>query len=119
MDTVRLNNYTSLFLIVLILEVSHQQKEQVAVAGVSTNINILCNLDRDEEAPFWFINNTAYELFSIPFDFPYIPTVNSFSQLTIPVVVLELDNTLFQCASYEDNGSVNHGKAELLSVMTC
>ena len=101
---------------------SHQQTtrdQMTAVAGVSTNINIQCNLNRREEAPFWFINNTVYELLNIPLDFPYIPIVNSFSQLTIPVVVLELDNTHFQCASYEEDGSVRHGIDVLLLVRPC
>ena len=89
---------------------------QVAVEGISININIPCNLGRGEGAPFWFINNTAYELFSIPLNFPYIPTVNSFSQLTIPMVVLELDNTLFQCAIIDESGSLLQGMAVLLRV---
>ena len=77
---------------------------QTAVAGVSTNINIPCALGREEEAPFWYINDTVYELFNIPVDFRYIPVVNSYNQLTIPVVVEELSGTLFQCAIYEPSG---------------
>ena len=74
---------------------------QTAVAKISTNINIPCALGREEQAPFWYINDTAYELFSIPLDFLYIPVVNSYTQLTIPVVVQELSGTLFQCAIFE------------------
>ena len=79
---------------------------QTAVAGLSTNINIPCALGREEEAPFWYINDTTYELFSIPLDFRYIPVVNSYTQLTIPVVVEELSGTLFRCAIYEPSGLV-------------
>ena len=100
----------------LILE-SHQRAEmQTAVAGASTNVNIPCNLVIGEEAPFWLINDISYELFSIPLYFPYIPTVESFSQLTIPVVPLELNNTHFQCASYDEDGSDHRGTAVLLLV---
>ena len=107
-------------LVFILLNASYQQTPydeiQRAMAGVSiyTNINIPCNIGRGEEAPFWFINNTAYELFSIPLDFPYIPTVNSFSQLTIPVVVIDLNSTLFQCTSFGEDGLVHRGINVLL-----
>ena len=108
-------------IIVLDLNTSEPQMPniQTAVEGVSANINIPCNLDRGEEAPFWFINETAYELLSIPLDFPYIPTVNSFSQLTIPVVTINLNNTQFQCASFGEDGSLRQGIAVLLTVEPC
>lgn len=91
----------------MLQECSAQQTQtQTAVAGISTNINIPCSLGREEEAPFWYINDTSYELFSIPQFFPYIPVVDSYTQLTIPVVVEELSGTLFQCAIFEPDGLV-------------
>ena len=91
----------------ILQSVSPQEENvQIAVAGQSSNINIPCNLGRGEEAPFWFINGTTYELFSIPLVLTFIPVVNSYTELTIPTVTIELDDTLFQCATYNDEGLV-------------
>ena len=112
------NQILSFFFLLVLLDVSLQQAPipQRAVEGISENINIPCSLGRGVQAPFWFINDTAYELFSIPLHFPYIPRVDSFSQLTIPVVVLDFDNTLFQCAIIDENGLIRRGNAILLIV---
>lgn len=90
---------------------SHQQViEQVAVAGISTNIDIPCNVGSQDETPFWYINGSAYELFSIPRTFlpggiiGAIPVVSSYSGLQVPVVVAELDRTTFQCAVFNEIG---------------
>ena len=83
---------------------------QTAVEGVSTNINIPCNLGGEVEAPFWFINGTSHELFSIPLNVPYIPMVDSFAGLTIPVVTLNLSETVFQYAIYNDDRRLGAGK---------
>ena len=81
------------------------------MAGVSTNIVINCDLARQDEAPFWMINGSIYELFSIPHSFlsngvPVIPTVNSFATITIPQVTTDLSGTVFQCGLFEDNDLV-------------
>ena len=86
-----------------------------AVAGLSASIpcefgNII------QEAPFWLINGTVYELFSIPRHFPFIPVVDSYSALTIPSAYLELDNTTFQCAILSENG-LKLGNASWLHVV--
>ena len=85
--------------------------DQIAVAGVSTNIGIQCELARQDEAPFWMINGSIYELFSIPHSFlsngvPVIPTVNSFARITIPQVTADLNRTVFQCGLFRDNDVV-------------
>ena len=80
--------------------------------GVSSNIIIPCSLGRGEEAPFWIINDIVYELFSVP---QYL-IVESFSELTIRVVILDLNNTIFQCALYDENGVVHFGNAIKLTV---
>ena len=88
---------------------------QTAVAGVSINI---CSLEQ-EEAPFWYINDTLYDLFGIPLHFPYIDivVVGSYNQLAIPVVVEELSNTLFQCGHVDhNNGHVVLGAPQRLLV---
>ena len=96
---------------------AQQTQTQTAVAGVSTNINIPCSLGREEEAPFWYINYTVYELFSIPSSFPYIPVVDSYTQLTIPEVAEELNNTLFRCGHIDDSGDVVFGVPQRLLVV--
>ena len=90
--------------------------EQRAVAGISTNINIQCNLDRQTAPPFWIINGTTYELFSIPFQFlsGIIPVVNSYSALTIPIVTTHLDNIVFQCVVFTTDGVINGSITRLI-----
>ena len=92
------------------------QQVQTAVAGVSTNINIPCSLRREDEAPFWYINGTSYELFSIPQFFPYIPVVDSYTHLTIPMIYPELNDTLFRCAHIDNRGIVVLGVPQRLRV---
>ena len=76
-----------------------QAIEQTAVEGISTNINIQCNLGRQRAAPLWKINGTLYELTSLP---SYI-IVDSFSLITIPTITIDLNNTTFQCVSYDED----------------
>jgi len=78
--------------------------EQITVEGVSTNINIVCSLGNQEGAPFWYINNTAYELFSIPWKFHFIPVVESYSFLVIPRISLDLNGLVLQCGSFDESG---------------
>lgn len=93
-----------------------QTIDQRAVAGISTNINIQCNLGRQVEAPFWFINVSVYELFSIRLYVNFIPTVESYSLLTIPTVTEDLNGTIFQCASFNEIGMLLLGIAIRLIV---
>lgn len=94
-----------------------EPQDQTAVERVSTGINIRCNRGRGEQAPFWFINHTLHELFSIPIEFPFIPIVDSYTTLTIPVVTAELNNTFFQCVVIETNGEVVYGTNVRLLIM--
>lgn len=102
---------------------SQQQTEQQAVAGISTNINIECNLGRKNETPFWIIDGTVYELFSIPTTFlpdvspAVIPVVESYSGLTIPLATVELDETTFQCAIFSDSGVVMGSDNTVLRIL--
>ena len=105
----------------LLVAYSHQQTftEQTAVAGFSTNINIQCNLNRQAAPPFWLINGTAYELFSIPFQFQagIIPEVNGYSALTIPEVSSSLHNLYFQCVVASASGVVYGSITRLIVVV--
>lgn len=96
---------------------SQATQTQTAVEGVSMNINIPCNLGRQEHAPLWNINGTSYELFDIPLRFSFIPVVDSFTELTIPDVSLELNNTIFQCVLIEPDGNVVYGIINRLIVL--
>ena len=97
---------------------AQQPQNQTAVAGVSTNINIPCSLGREEEAPFWYINDTVYELFSIPSNFLYIPVVDSYTQLSIPEVAEELNHTVFTCGHIDDSGELVSGVPQRLIVQS-
>ena len=68
-------------------------------------IYISCDLPRDL-SPFWFIDKTVYELLRIPREFLSIPRVQSFLQLTIPIVTRAINNTTFQCASFTPSGLI-------------
>ena len=89
--------------------------EQAGVAGISTNVNIECNLGRQEAAPFWQINGTVYELFSIScaFFFGVIPVVNSYSSLTIPRLTVELNGIDFQCIVFSEDRVIYATKTRL------
>ena len=89
--------------------------EQAGVAGISTNVNIECSLGRQEAAPFWQINGTVYELFSIScaFFFGVIPVVNSYSSLTIPRLTVELNGTDFQCIVFSEDRVIYATKTRL------
>ena len=78
---------------------------------MSTLINIPCSLGRQEEAPFWYIDGDAYELFSIPQDYlpggdAVISVVNSYASLTVPLVTSVLDGVVFQCATFGGTGLI-------------
>lgn len=75
---------------------------QGAVTGLSTSIP--CDHGRQVEAPFWFIGGIVYEIFSIPLYFPSIPIVNSYTSLSIPNVTFRVDNIVFRCATFDQNG---------------
>lgn len=98
----------------VVTDLSSQQQiiDQVAVEGLSTNINIQCSLGRQGVAPFWIINGSVHELFGIPSTFlpeitpAVIPIVDSYTALTIPVVTRELNDVTFQCGIFSDNGVI-------------
>ncbi len=95
----------TVFNIVKVGRVSCQSiQPQGAVTGLSTSIP--CDHGRQEEAPFWFINDTAYELFSIPQYLPSISVISSYTSLTIPNVTRAVDNTVFRCATFDNNGNI-------------
>ena len=105
-----------------LIDLSHQQQEQVAVDRVSANINIPCNLGRRGAKPFWIIDEFVYELFSIPYAFrpdvnpPLIPVANTYSSLRIPLVTRDFNGTTFQCAINTENGVI-FGRITIIRVM--
>lgn len=83
----------------------------MAVDGVST-IKIQCILGRGRTKPFWIINGSVYELFSIPYSFlpevtpPVIPVADNYSSLIIPLATADLNGVTFQCAIFHENGAI-------------
>ena len=54
---------------------------------------LLCEYDRQSNAPFWRINNEVYDLFHVPIYF----LVDSYSFLRIPKAHHLFDEYTFQC----------------------
>ena len=81
-------------------------QNQTAVAGISRNIHIPCDLREHKGTSFWSINDTIYEAFSIPQYFPSIPVITKFGVLTISSVTPDLNNVVFLCASFDDSGNL-------------
>ena len=96
---------------------SYQQQEQVAVDRQSANISIPCNLGLQGTKPFWIINGFVYDVFSIPYAFPAIPVVKSYSSLTIPLVTTDFNGTTFQCAINTENGVI-FGRSTRIKVVS-
>lgn len=67
--------------------------QRVAEEGISTNINIPCDLARLGMGLLWKINGRLYNFSNIPRQFE----VEGFSSLRIPIATLDLNGTLFQC----------------------
>lgn len=83
-------------------------------AVVGSSARIFCGLGDQREAPIWNINETAYDLLSIPQHFPSIPIITEFSSLIIWEVTREWNNTLFECLSIKENGIVPGLKSTLI-----
>jgi len=66
------------------------------------------------------INGSVYELFSIPYNFvskagtSIILEVNGYSSLTIPAITVDLNETTFQCASFNNDGVILRCETRLI-----
>lgn len=83
------------------------------VDGVSTNVNILCNLDEQANTIlYWNISGLVFDLSSIPDIF----VINGHESITIPAVDRRMDNWTFQCCTVNPTG-VNLGITSSLRVL--
>ena len=89
-----------------------------AVAGVSTNINIRCDIGTD--AFFWQINGLVYGALHVPDEYRVcdVTVCNPETSFTIPVVLEEMDGNTFQCFSIDyQNNAVHLGSQTMLTVV--
>ena len=69
------------------------RQTQNAVEGIDTNVVIICEHDRQSDAPFWRINDEVFDLFHVSIYF----RVDSYSFLIIPNVHHLFNGSTFQC----------------------
>jgi hypothetical protein len=81
-----------LLLCYLVLELVKSQNV-VAVERLSSNVNILCDLDRDSHPLYWIIQGQVYELYSVPRIF----RVRGYEAITLTSVDRRMDGWVFQC----------------------
>ena len=74
---------------------------KTAVEGVSRNINILCDLDRQFYPLYWKINELIYDQYNVPQNF----TVVEHEALVISDVDRRMDGWRFQCFTVNPSSS--------------
>ena len=103
----------------LVISSAQSIEEQTAVAGLSRGINIDCNLGRQTAVPpIWIIDGVVYDLYNLPQQFiaGIIPVVNNFARLRLEFVTEDLNGVVFQCVTFDENGTLN-GTATRLTVI--
>lgn len=88
---------------------------RTVVEGISTNIDILCNLDRRTDALYWKINHLIYDLYSVPKIF----TILEHEALSLAEVDRRMNGWRFQCFTINPNieGGLNLGRITVLVVV--
>ena len=83
--------------------------------GISTNVNILCDLDRQFYPLYWRIQESIYDLYTVPEIF----IVRDHEAITLPTVDRRMDGWRFQCFMVEPNNEdyINPGVITELSVI--
>ena len=70
------------------------------VEGASTNVNIVCGLDRINNPPlYWIINQNMYDNSNLP----YILKTTAYGILTLETVNRRMDGWEFQCVRVTSN----------------
>ena len=82
-----------LTLVLFAAESNELTVDKVAVEGLSRNVDILCNLDRQFHPLYWKIQGQIYDLYSIPELF----IIREHEAITIPTVDRRMDGWDFQC----------------------
>ena len=100
-------------------QAQRQPINTTAVAGVSTNINIVCTIGTN--AFFWRINGLVYGALHVPDEYIVcdVTLCNPKSSFAIPVVLEEMDGNTFQCFSIDyQNNAVHLGRQTILTVLS-
>ena len=98
-------------------QAQRQPTNTTAVAGVSTNINIICDIGTS--AFFWRINGLVYGALHVPDEYRVCDITRCDPlHLTIPVVLEEMDGNTFQCfgINYQNN-TVLLGRQTMFTVL--
>ena len=83
-----------LITIIIITDRSNDRNEIVVVEGRSTNVNIICGLDRINNPPlYWIINQTMYDMSNLP----YIFKTTAYGTLTLETVNRRMNHWEIQC----------------------
>ena len=88
--------------VVLLILASTCAQQQVVIRvgeGISTNVNILCDLDRQFYPLYWRIQERIYDLYTIPEIF----IVSFHGAIALPTVDRRMDGWRFQCFTVEPN----------------
>ena len=85
------------------------------VEGLSLNVDILCDLDRQFHPLYWDIQGRVYSLYTIPEIF----IIRGHEAITLPTVDRRMDGWRFQCFTIDprDEYSWNPGQITILSVI--
>ena len=95
--------------------------QKTEIAGLSVNVQILCNHDSKSNTGrmFWMINGSVYGLLHVPNEFVVCSESCDLNTLRIPVVQSEMDGYTFQCVGIDYNTNTHHlGTQTELSVTT-
>ena len=95
--------------------VSQATVQKLAVEGLSSNVDILCDLDRRLQPFYWDIQGQIYELYAVPEIF----TVRGHGALNIAAVDRRLNGWRFQCFSLYPTPDevVKQGQITILTVV--
>jgi hypothetical protein len=100
-----------LLLLVLLSSVmvwARDTEQKMVVAGVSRNVDILCNPE-NSDSHYWMINGSVYGLLHVPRDFLVCSSVScDLNTLTIPVIRSEMNGLTFQCFSIDYQNNMLH-----------
>jgi hypothetical protein len=99
------------FLLVLLCSVmawASDTEQKMVVAGVSSNVQILCNPE-NSDSHYWMINGSVYGLLHVPRDFLVCSSVScDLNTLTIPVIRSEMNGLTFQCYGIDYHNNTLH-----------
>lgn len=110
-----LYNIVTVILLLLLQQVTSQEIPKTAVEGLSTNVDFLCDLDRQFNPLYWDIQGRVYDLYSIPALF----TVRGHEGITLGDVDRRMNGWRFQCFTIDPSTEegFNPGLVTILTVI--